>query len=70
VLVSASEHIHQQHKRRTEHRGGLILSKLSCCAALQEDALVVQMVQELGLSRWSVIGSHLPGRIGKQCRER
>jgi hypothetical protein len=36
----------------------------------QEDALIMQMVKELGLGKWSIIASHLPGRIGKQCRER
>ena len=25
---------------------------------------------ELGAKKWSVIATHLPGRIGKQCRER
>ena len=25
---------------------------------------------ELGAQRWSLIASRLPGRIGKQCRER
>lgn len=43
-----------------------------CCvlSLLQEDALIMQMVKELGMGKWSVIASHLPGRIGKQCRER
>jgi len=27
-------------------------------------------VAELGAKKWSVIAQHLPGRIGKQCRER
>ena len=35
-----------------------------------EDAKVVQLVKELGAKQWSKIASHLPGRIGKQCRER
>lgn len=35
-----------------------------------EDALVVKLVGEYGAKKWSVIASHLPGRIGKQCRER
>jgi myb proto-oncogene protein len=30
----------------------------------------MQMVKELGLGKWSVIAANLPGRIGKQCRER
>ena len=28
------------------------------------------MVKKYGAKNWSVISSHLPGRIGKQCRER
>ncbi len=35
-----------------------------------EDSLVVSLVSRLGAKRWSQIASHLPGRIGKQCRER
>lgn len=31
---------------------------------------VVQLVHELGPKKWSKIASQLPGRIGKQCRER
>jgi len=36
----------------------------------EEDARVVQLVAEHGPQKWSVIAAHLPGRIGKQCRER
>ncbi len=35
-----------------------------------EDLLVVQLVAKHGAKRWSVIAAELPGRIGKQCRER
>mmetsp|Transcript_34177 Transcript_34177/g.69833 ORF Transcript_34177/g.69833 Transcript_34177/m.69833 type:complete len:1033 (-) Transcript_34177:98-3196(-) len=35
-----------------------------------EDATVERLVAELGAKKWSVIAQHLPGRIGKQCRER
>lgn len=47
-----------------------MLPVLRCPSVCQEDALIIQMVDELGLGKWSVIASHLPGRIGKQCRER
>lgn len=30
----------------------------------------MQLVQQHGPKRWSLIASHLKGRIGKQCRER
>ena len=36
----------------------------------EEDATVERLVAELGAKKWSVIATHLPGRIGKQCRER
>lgn len=36
----------------------------------EEDAIVIRLVETYGPHHWSVIASHLPGRIGKQCRER
>ena len=36
----------------------------------EEDNIVMQLVAEHGPHHWSLIASHLPGRIGKQCRER
>jgi hypothetical protein len=35
-----------------------------------EDKMVIELVSKFGAKKWSVIASHLPGRIGKQCRER
>eukprot|EP01017_Pseudomicrothorax_dubius_P046146 TRINITY_DN8091_c0_g2_i3.p1 TRINITY_DN8091_c0_g2~~TRINITY_DN8091_c0_g2_i3.p1 ORF type:complete len:428 (+),score=69.05 TRINITY_DN8091_c0_g2_i3:48-1331(+) len=35
-----------------------------------EDEMVVKMVMKYGPRNWSTIAQHLPGRIGKQCRER
>mmetsp|Transcript_4617 Transcript_4617/g.8752 ORF Transcript_4617/g.8752 Transcript_4617/m.8752 type:complete len:821 (+) Transcript_4617:536-2998(+) len=35
-----------------------------------EDLRIVQLVSEMGPKKWSVIAQQLPGRIGKQCRER
>ena len=31
---------------------------------------MMELVSKLGPKKWSLIASHLPGRIGKQCRER
>lgn len=44
----------------------------SCCAPLsaQEDAEVIRLVTLYGAKKWSAIAEYLPGRIGKQCRER
>ncbi|KAK9699866.1 hypothetical protein RND81_08G200400 [Saponaria officinalis] len=36
----------------------------------EEDEIIVQMVKKYGPKKWSTIAQHLPGRIGKQCRER
>ncbi len=36
----------------------------------EEDELVMKLVKELGPKNWSYIAKSLPGRIGKQCRER
>ena len=36
----------------------------------EEDAKVMDLVGQLGAKQWSKIATHLPGRIGKQCRER
>ncbi|KAG2378069.1 hypothetical protein C9374_008691 [Naegleria lovaniensis] len=36
----------------------------------EEDETILQLVKTYGAENWSMIASHLPGRIGKQCRER
>ncbi|XP_034594777.1 uncharacterized protein [Setaria viridis] len=36
----------------------------------EEDSILKDMVMQLGERSWSVIAQSLPGRIGKQCRER
>eukprot|EP00899_Mesostigma_viride_P004082 jgi/Mesvir1/13675/Mv02116-RA.1 len=36
----------------------------------EEDALILQLVEKHGAKKWSLIAQSLPGRIGKQCRER
>ncbi|XP_052732584.1 transcription factor MYB98 [Vigna angularis] len=35
-----------------------------------EDRLLIQLVDQYGVRKWSHIAQALPGRIGKQCRER
>jgi myb proto-oncogene protein len=37
---------------------------------LQEDEKIVELVEKYGPAKWSIIAQSLPGRIGKQCRER
>ncbi|XP_008795071.2 transcription factor MYB3R-1-like isoform X1 [Phoenix dactylifera] len=36
----------------------------------EEDEKIIQMVDTYGPKKWSTIAQALPGRIGKQCRER
>lgn len=36
----------------------------------EEDELLRSLVAKYGPKRWSLIAQNLPGRIGKQCRER
>lgn len=43
---------------------------LICYSSVQEDDLVIALVKQHGAQKWSLIASHLKGRIGKQCRER
>ncbi|WCJ36083.1 myb domain protein 98 [Euphorbia peplus] len=37
---------------------------------IEEDRLLIQLVEQYGIRKWSQIAPMLPGRIGKQCRER
>ena len=36
----------------------------------QEDEQLTALVQQYGAKEWSAIAEKLPGRVGKQCRER
>jgi len=36
----------------------------------EEDRMVLHLVDKNGPQKWTLIAEHLPGRIGKQCRER
>ncbi|KAF5192774.1 Transcription factor myb3r-5 [Thalictrum thalictroides] len=36
----------------------------------EEDDKIIELVAKYGPTKWSVIAKSLPGRIGKQCRER
>lgn len=35
-----------------------------------DNRVLIQLVEKYGLRKWSHIAQVLPGRIGKQCRER
>ncbi|CBI28055.3 unnamed protein product, partial [Vitis vinifera] len=36
----------------------------------EEDEIIIELVNKYGPKKWSTIAQALPGRIGKQCRER
>jgi hypothetical protein len=36
----------------------------------EEDLTLLQLVTENGAQSWATIADRLPGRVGKQCRER
>ncbi|XP_042504206.1 uncharacterized protein LOC122081242 isoform X2 [Macadamia integrifolia] len=36
----------------------------------EEDDCIIELVERYGCKKWAVIAKSLPGRIGKQCRER
>ncbi|XP_010249700.1 PREDICTED: myb-related protein 3R-1-like isoform X2 [Nelumbo nucifera] len=36
----------------------------------EEDEIIIELVNKYGAKKWSTIAQALPGRIGKQCRER
>jgi hypothetical protein len=58
---------------RAHDVGGLGGARCDCSqrdASLQEDATVRSLVAEFGTKKWSQIAAQLPGRLGKQCRER
>jgi hypothetical protein len=41
-----------------------------CIWTVEEDQVLLELVSIHGPKKWSVIAQSLPGRIGKQCRER
>lgn len=56
-----SQHRWQKVLKPTLHKGPW---------SAEEDAAVQRLVKQFGAKKWSIIAAHLPGRIGKQCRER
>ena len=55
-------------RRQTINFGSFFTQKK--CWTAEEDQLLIATIAELGHSQWPNIASRLPGRTGKQCRER
>lgn len=67
----ARERCHVQRQRPhiltlPSHNAGLVKGPWTP----EEDEKVRKLVGELGTKRWSAVAAQLPGRLGKQCRER
>eukprot|EP00045_Choanoeca_perplexa_P012334 m.134099 g.134099 ORF g.134099 m.134099 type:complete len:498 (-) comp15970_c0_seq4:151-1644(-) len=57
-------------KKRWTKEGSSSAGVVKGAWTAEEDRLVVELVGRYGPKKWSAIATHLPGRIGKQCRER
>ncbi|XP_068644931.1 transcription factor MYB119-like [Aristolochia californica] len=63
-------------RRNDKNSTGKKRSGGSCSAVVkgqwtaEEDSLLLKLVKQHGVRKWSLIAQHLVGRIGKQCRER
>ena len=50
--------------------GGSETAAVKGAWSAEEDELLLKAIEANGTRKWSVLASHLPGRTGKQCRER
>jgi len=48
--------------------GATVMRKGPCLP--EEDGKLIELVEQFGAYDWSFIADHIPGRVGKQCRER
>ena len=71
LTPSATPHLgNRPGTRATKHKDGVAPKMYKGQWLQEEDDLVKALVALHGAKRWSLISEHLPGRIGKQCRER
>ncbi|MQL68430.1 hypothetical protein Taro_000709, partial [Colocasia esculenta] len=74
VAVTTNDGIngHFQRQRQLHGRtsGPTRRSTKGQWTAEEEDDMIIKMVNKYGPKKWSTIAQALPGRIGKQCRER
>ncbi|KAL5813864.1 hypothetical protein ACOSQ4_024505 [Xanthoceras sorbifolium] len=64
-----SSRLHPSTKK-TSLKGGKKSSIVKGQWTIDEDRLLIRLVEQYGIRKWSHIAQMLPGRIGKQCRER
>ncbi|CAK7328096.1 unnamed protein product [Dovyalis caffra] len=83
VSCVSTEDTHDQYQKKVDHHRTakkLLLKKDSRVHKQsqlikgqwtpQEDRLLVHLVKQYGIKKWSQIAKMLEGRVGKQCRER
>lgn len=71
VDVESDDECEGEDEEGAQQRKGC--SKLGICKkswTAPEDEILTEIVVKNGAQRWSSVASHLPGRMGKQCRER
>ncbi|TMW60238.1 hypothetical protein Poli38472_000280 [Pythium oligandrum] len=61
-LLDDEDHYRGSKKRKER--------KPVCKWTEKEDQMMIKLVQKYGTRHWTIIGTKLPGRNGKQCRER
>jgi hypothetical protein len=67
VVTNRLKHAREEDDDDDSPRGG---KKPYIAWHPDEDAKVVELVAVYGAKNWPAIALHLPGRVGKQCRER
>lgn len=60
----------RRYNKISGNKGGEKAAALKGPWTAEEDEKIVKLVKFHGAKRWSQIAAELPGRIGKQCRER
>jgi hypothetical protein len=65
ALEAAGGHVSTQNRAQARER-----KRIKTPWTKKEDDIIIHMVTAHGAKRWSRIADELPGRIGKQCRER
>ncbi|KAK8934454.1 Transcription factor MYB98 [Platanthera zijinensis] len=78
ILINNGEEsfINNISEKRSKSKGSWATSALAIRSSVrgqwtvEEDSLLVKLVKEYGVRKWSQIAKKLVGRIGKQCRER
>jgi len=65
--INTTEELSSQESRELEQQQQQLIKGPWASA---EDEQLMVLVREYGPKRWSMIASQMPGRIGKQCRER